>query len=69
MKHEWHKYSSKDPNTHPKENTRVQMKHADGTQVTGGYSMGHFLQGGTVSVTLVQRTSRWRYLEKAEFPG
>jgi phosphoribosylformylglycinamidine (FGAM) synthase-like amidotransferase family enzyme len=65
MNNKWRKYSQKDPSTHPKENTRVQMKYADGTQISGGYSMGHFLQNGVVSATVVLQTTRWRYAEMA----
>jgi phosphoribosylformylglycinamidine (FGAM) synthase-like amidotransferase family enzyme len=68
MKSEWRKYNSKDPSTHPKENTRVHMKYADGTQVSGGYSMGRFLQSGVISANAVNQTTRWRYVEKSEFP-
>jgi hypothetical protein len=63
MKIKWHKYSSKDPSTHPRDNSRVVMKYSDGSQYSGGYSMGHFLQRGVISAPTVGQTTRWRYTE------
>lgn len=63
MRNEWHKYNPKDPSTHPKENTRVQIKYADGMQFSGGYHRGHFVQGGVVSASEVKQTKHWRYAE------
>ena len=61
MQSEWHKYSPKDPKTHPRENTRVEVKYADGTQFSGGYSRGHFVNGGVISANSVNLPKRWRY--------
>jgi hypothetical protein len=61
MQSEWHKYNPKDPSTHPKENTRVEMKDTDGTLFLGGYSRGHFVHGGVISANSVNLPKRWRY--------
>jgi hypothetical protein len=63
MKSEWRKFNPKDRNTHPKDNSRVQMKYADGTQISGGYLMGNFLYGGVNSAATVEQIKRWRYSE------
>jgi hypothetical protein len=63
MKNEWTKFNPRDPNTHPKENSRVEMKHADGSQSSGGFLQGHFLQGGVISASGVGLTMRWRYVQ------
>jgi hypothetical protein len=52
MKAEWRKFNPKDRSTHPRDNSRVQMKRADGTHVSGGYSMGRFHYGGVIATTL-----------------
>jgi len=63
MKNEWQKFNPKDRATHPRDNSRVQLKYADGTQVSGGYLKGNFLQGGVISAAAVHQTKRWRYAE------
>jgi hypothetical protein len=63
MKSEWRKFNPKDPNTHPKDNSRVELKYADGSQLSGGYLKGHFLQGGVISASGVNPTMRWRYAQ------
>jgi hypothetical protein len=63
MKNDWHKFNPKDRTTHPRENSRVQMKCADGTQVSGGYLKGSFLHGGVISVAAIHQTTHWRYAE------
>jgi hypothetical protein len=63
MNNEWRKFNLRDPNTHPKDNSRVEMKYADGTQISGGYLKGHFLQGGVISASSVNLTMRWRYAQ------
>jgi hypothetical protein len=63
MKNEWRKFDPKDRNTHPRDNSRVQMKYADGTQISGGYLRGNFLQGGIISATAIGQTKHWRYAE------
>jgi hypothetical protein len=63
MKNEWRKFNPRDLNTHPKDNSRVEMKYADGRQISGGYLKGHFLQGGVISVGSVDVTMRWRYAQ------
>jgi hypothetical protein len=63
MKNEWRKFNPKDRNTHPRDNSRVQMKYADGTEISGGYLKGHFLQGGVISATAADQTKLWRYTE------
>ena len=39
------------------------MRHADGSQSSGGFLKGHFLQGGVVSVGGVGPSMRWRYMQ------
>ncbi len=63
MKNEWRKFNPRDPNTHPKDNSRVEMKYTDGTQSSGGYLKGHFLQGGVIPASGVSLTMRWRYVQ------
>jgi hypothetical protein len=63
MKNEWRKFNPKDRETHPRDNSRVQMKHADGTQVSGGYLKGNFVQGGVISTSAADRIKHWRYAE------
>jgi len=57
----WFKYNPRDPRTYPKENTRVEMKDADGTQCSGGYLAGHFVSGGVISVNAANLPRFWRY--------
>jgi hypothetical protein len=61
MRSEWNKYSPRDPKTYPKDNTRVEMRNADGTQVSEGYSTGHFVHGGVISLNGANLPKRWRY--------
>jgi len=61
MQDKWHRYSLRDPKTHPKENSRVEMKDADGTECCGGYLAGHFVHGGVISVNGANLPKRWRY--------
>jgi hypothetical protein len=63
MKSEWRKFNPRKPDTHPKDNSRVEMKYADGTQISGGYLKGHFFQGGVISASSVDLTMRWRYAQ------
>jgi hypothetical protein len=63
MKNEWRKFNPKDRSTHPRDNSRVQMKYADGTQVSGGYLKGNFLQGGIIPAAAASQTKHWRYAE------
>ncbi|MGA8090543.1 MAG: hypothetical protein WCA10_24925 [Terracidiphilus sp.] len=63
MKKEWRKFNPRDPNTHPKDNSRVELKYTDGTQFSGGYLRGHFLQGGVISAASVHLSVRWRYTQ------
>jgi len=63
MKNEWRRFDPKNRNTHPKDNSRVLMKYADGTQISGGYLKGHFLNGGVILATAVVQTKHWRYAE------
>jgi hypothetical protein len=63
MKTEWRKFNPKDRVTHPRDNSRVQIKYADGTQVSGGYLKGHFHQGSVISATAVSQTKYWRYAD------
>jgi hypothetical protein len=63
MQNEWNKYSPRDPQTHPKENTRVEMKGTDGAQFSGGYLAGHFVCGGVVSANAANLPKWWRYME------
>lgn len=63
MKNEWRKFNPKDPNTRPKDNSRVEMKFADGTQSFGGYLKGHFLEGGVISASSANLTMHWRYAQ------
>jgi hypothetical protein len=62
MKNEWTRFNPRDPNTHPKDNSRVEMKHSDGSQSSGGFLRGHFLQDGVISASGVGLTMRWRYV-------
>jgi hypothetical protein len=61
MKNEWRKFDPKDRNTHPRDNSRVQMKHADGTQISGGFLKGNFLHDGVILAIAVHQTKHWRY--------
>lgn len=61
MQSEWHKYSPRDLQTHPRENTRVEMKDAGGAQFFGGYLAGHFVRGGVVSASAADLPKCWRY--------
>jgi hypothetical protein len=63
MTNEWRKFNPKDLKTHPRDNSRVEMKYADGKLISGGYLKGHFLQGGVISVSKVDLTMRWRYMQ------
>jgi hypothetical protein len=63
MKNEWHKFDPKDSNTHPRDNTRVQVRYANGTQFSGGYLKGYFRQGGVISANTVSLTKHWRYAD------
>ena len=63
MQSEWNRYSLKDLSTHPKDNSRVEMKDADGTQFAGGYLAGRFVSGGGKSATGMNLTKHWRYAE------
>ena len=63
MKNEWRKFNPRDPKTHPKDNSRVHMKYADGSQFSGGFLKGHFLQGSVISASSLNMTMRWRYIE------
>ena len=63
MKVEWRKFDPRDRSTHPKDNSRVLMKRADGTQVSGGYSMGRFHSGGAIATAAADQTKLWRYAE------
>jgi hypothetical protein len=63
MKNEWRKFNPKDRNTHPRDNSRVQLKYADGTEISGGYLKGHFLHGDVIPATAVDQMKRWRYAE------
>jgi hypothetical protein len=63
MNNEWRKFNPRDPNTHPKDNSRVEVKYADGMQISGGYLKGHFLQGGVISASSVSLIKRWRYAQ------
>jgi hypothetical protein len=63
MKNEWRKYDPKDQTTHPRENSRVQLKFSDGTQFSGGYLRGHFHHGGAVSAATVNQSKHWRYVD------
>jgi len=63
MKQEWRKFNPKDRSTYPRDNSRAQMKRADGTQVAGGYAMGHFHYGGAIATTAAVQTKHWRYAE------
>jgi hypothetical protein len=63
MKNEWRKFDPKDRNTHPRDNSRVQMKYAGGTQLSGGYLKGHFLHGGVITASAVGQTTHWRYVK------
>jgi hypothetical protein len=63
MKIQWQKYNPKDQSTHPKENTRVELKFADGTQFSGGYLGGHFHYSGTATAYTVNQAKQWRYAD------
>lgn len=63
MKNEWRKFNPKDRTTHPRDNSRVQMKYADGTEISGGYLRGNFHQGGVISAAAPDLTKHWRYAE------
>jgi hypothetical protein len=63
MKNEWRKFDPRDRNTYPRDNSRIQMKHADGTQISGGYLKGNFVQGGVISAAGVDQVKHWRYAE------
>ncbi len=39
------------------------MKHADGTQVSGGFLKGNFLQRGVISAAPADQIKLWRYTE------
>jgi hypothetical protein len=61
MKNEWQKFNPKDRSTHPKENSRVQMKYSDGTELDGGFMWGHFHHGGASPAASTMQTKQWRY--------
>jgi hypothetical protein len=61
MQSKWNKYSPRDPKTFPKENTRVEMRDANGTQFSGGYVAGHFVSGGVISANAANLPKCWRY--------
>jgi hypothetical protein len=63
MQSEWNIYILRDLKTHPKENTRVEIKDTDGMQFSGGYLAGHFVQGGVISANAANVPKCWRYLE------
>jgi hypothetical protein len=63
MQDEWHKYNLKDSSTHPKDNSRVEMRDADGAQSSGGFLAGRFVSGGGKSATGMNLTKHWRYAE------
>ncbi|MGB7267661.1 MAG: hypothetical protein WBC92_19245 [Terracidiphilus sp.] len=63
MKNEWCKFNLRDRNTYPRDNSRVEMKHADGTQVSGGFLKGNFLQRGVISAAPADQIKLWRYTE------
>jgi hypothetical protein len=63
MKAEWRKFDPRYRSTHPKDNSRVLMKRADGSQVSGGYAMGRFHYGGAVATATADQTKRWRYAD------
>jgi hypothetical protein len=53
----------RDRTTHPKDNSRVLMKRADGTQVSGGYAMGRFHFGDATATTAADQAKYWRYAD------
>jgi hypothetical protein len=61
MQSEWHKYNLKDSSTHPRDNSRVEMKDADGTQFSGGFLAGRFVSGGVISANAHDLPKHWRY--------
>ena len=61
MQSEWNRYSLKDSSTHPKDNSRVEMTDADGTQCSGGYLAGRFVSGGITSANAADLPKHWRY--------
>ena len=63
MQGEWHKYSPRDSKTYPKENIRVEMRDADGTQFSGGYLAGSFVHRGIVSGNTADVPESWRYAQ------
>jgi hypothetical protein len=63
MKSEWTKFNPKDPQTYPRENSRLEIKNADGSLSSGGFLRGHFLQGGVISASGVGLAMRWRYVQ------
>ena len=63
MQSEWHRYIHKDSSTHPRDNSRVQMKYADGTQFSGGFLAGRFVSGGVTSANAASLPKHWRYAE------
>ncbi|MFZ0303037.1 MAG: hypothetical protein WAL75_10140 [Terracidiphilus sp.] len=63
MKNDWRKFNPKDQNTHPRDNSRIQLKYADGVQISGGYLKGYFHLGGAISAAAVGQVKLWRYAE------
>lgn len=61
MQNEWRKYSPRDPKTYPKENSRVEMRDADGTQLSGGFLAGRFVSRGVTSANASNLPKHWRY--------
>jgi hypothetical protein len=62
MQNEWNKYNPKDSDTHPRDNSRVEMKDADGTLSSGGYLASHFVSGG-ITARAANMPKHWRYSE------
>jgi hypothetical protein len=61
MRSEWHKFNPKDSRTHPRDNSRVEMRDADGTQFAGGFLAGRFVSGGVTSANAASAPKHWRY--------
>jgi hypothetical protein len=64
MENGWHDFDPIDLNTHPEDNTHVQMKYANGRQFTGIYSRttGWFFHSGAMPEDTVSLTRKWRYM-------
>jgi hypothetical protein len=68
---EWHDFDPNDINTHPKSNSLIQVKYADGWQADEIYSreLGVFFRACVLPESTLALPKRWRYVTPRQSLG